>query len=87
MKIDKQHIVLPESITFSNAQEVYDYLLNALKEEDHQKTINLDFKQVNQLDSAGASAVNKYIRDAEQDEIIQSAVTFKKSYCRKNVFF
>ena len=67
MKIDKQHIVLPESITFSNAQEVYDYLLNALKEEDHQKTINLDFKQVNQLDSAGASAVNKYIRDAEQD--------------------
>jgi phospholipid/cholesterol/gamma-HCH transport system permease protein len=67
MKLDKQHIILPESITFSNAQEIYVNLLEALDEAHHQKTINLDFKHVNQLDSAGASLVNKYIQEAEQD--------------------
>jgi phospholipid/cholesterol/gamma-HCH transport system permease protein len=67
MKTDKRHIILPESITFSNAQKVYRELLDTLNKEDHEKEINLDFKQVSQLDSAGASAINKYIQDAEKD--------------------
>ncbi|MEJ2053938.1 MAG: MlaE family lipid ABC transporter permease subunit [Calditrichaceae bacterium] len=67
MKINNSRIRLPESLTFKNAGDIFSNLLETLIPENHQETITLDFNNVNHLDSAGASVVNKFILDAEND--------------------
>lgn len=58
-------ITLPQQLTFENAEQVYSELFEALKQ-DCASTLILDFSRVSQMDSAGASVINKFTQQAAQ---------------------